>query len=527
MNTGSQWPVILQAIVMIMALAMTGCGASEPSASKGSAGAKGTEPADKLTGQARRIREPAVAGLFYPKDPVALSTMLDTLLAAAPAKDLPGIKAIICPHAGYQYSGRTAAAAYKLVAGRAYKTAIVLAPSHYAAFQGASVSAADVFRTPLGDVPVSAKGKELAKTRPFVLEPRCEVHRPPWYGQSSRPSPGPGEETPDTWEHSDEVQVPFLQKVLKNFEVLTIVMGDVDAEQAARGLNSVLDDQTLLVASSDLSHYHPYDEAIALDDRCVKSICSLDIPQMEKQEACGRSPILTVMHLAKLKGWKPVLLDQRNSGDATGEKSGGVVGYASIAFYAPAKEAYTREEKKYLMDLAKKTVKEVVTKGDYPQPEEKGLAPELTETKGCFVTLTMGGKLRGCIGHIVAVEPLYKAIMENAASAAIRDVRFSPVQTSELDKLEFEISILSVPQPLPFSSPEDLLQKLRPNRDGVVLQIGPRRSTFLPQVWAQIPDKVDFLNNLALKAGCAASDWRKAGTTVSTYQVESFKESEL
>ena len=528
MNATCQWPIILQAVAAMLVLAMTGCGANEPTPQQNPPAAKTSPPPERSSDKPRRVREPAVAGLFYPKDPVALSSLLDTLLEAAPAKRVSGVKALICPHAGYLYSGPTAAAAYKLLAGREFKTVIVLAPSHYAAFQGVSVSVADVFRTPLGDVPVARRvADELTKRKPFVPEPRCAVHRPPWSAQSSRPLPAPGEDTPDTWEHSDEVQVPFLQKVLKRFEMLTLVLGDVDPEAVARGLAAVLDDHTLIVASSDLSHYHPYDVAKELDGRCVKAICSLDIRQMEKQEACGKSPILTVMNLAKLKGWTAQLLDYRNSGDTSGDKAGGVVGYAAVALCAPEKAGYTREEKKFLMALAKKTVREMVTKGELAKVDEKGLSPKLTQTKACFVTLTKQGRLRGCIGHILPMDPLCQAIIENAASAATRDTRFSPVQADELDKLEFEISILTEPQPLPFGSPEELLQKLRPHQDGVVLQIGPRRSTFLPQVWAQLPDKVEFLNNLALKAGCAASDWRNPGTTVSTYQVESFKESEL
>ncbi|MCX6904389.1 MAG: AmmeMemoRadiSam system protein B, partial [Verrucomicrobia bacterium] len=250
-----------------------------------------------------RVREPAVAGLFYPKEKQALSGLLDSLLAAAPQNKLPRLRALVCPHAGYAYSGATAAAGYKLLVGSKFDTVILLAPSHYAAFRGASVSSADVFRTPLGDVPISEKAKDLARKPPFLLEAPCMVQRPPWSGQSSRPAPAKGEDTPDTWEHSDEVQVPFLQKTLGTFQLLPVVLGETDPAEVAQGLIPLCNDQTLLVASSDLSHYHPYNTAKELDARCVSAMTNLALEQMRGEEACGKGPILAIMNLAKLKGW--------------------------------------------------------------------------------------------------------------------------------------------------------------------------------------------------------------------------------
>ena len=154
------------------------------------------------------------------------------------------------------------------------------------------------------------------------------------------------------------------------------------------------------------------------------------------------------------------------------------------------------------------------------------MQPKLAEKKACFVTLTKAGALRGCIGHLTAMESLYQAVIDNARNAAVRDPRFAAVQPDEVDQLRIEISVLTEPQPLPFSSPEDLLSKLHPNEDGVLLHIGPRTATFLPQVWAQLPDKVQFLNHLAQKAGCEPSEWRGKDTQVSIYHVECFEEGE-
>jgi AmmeMemoRadiSam system protein A len=302
-----------------------------------------------------------------------------------------------------------------------------------------------------------------------------------------------------------------------------VVVGDADPEQIAKALAGILDDKTVVVASSDLSHYHPYDVAKGLDARCVEAICNLDIEAMKNQEACGKLPILTLMNVARQKGWKAQLLDARNSGDTSPEKAS-VVGYAAIAFYEPTPENYSAQERQFLLDLARKTLISVATNGSLPEVSAKEVSPKLAERKACFVTLTKDGALRGCIGHLPAMEALYQAVIENARNAAVRDPRFPPVRPDEVDQIKIEISVLTEPQPLAFSSPEDLLKKLHLNEDGVLLHIGPRTATFLPQVWAQIPDKVDFLNHLAQKAGCESSAWRGKDVSVSIYHVECFEE---
>jgi hypothetical protein len=372
--------------------------------------------------------------------------------------------------------------------------------------------------------------KQWAATPPFAIHPEAEVGTPGWASQSPvRPK---GAETPHTWEHSEEVMIPFLQTVLKDFRLVPVVLGRVDEAQLAKVIEPRLDAQTLVLASSDLSHYHPYEDAQKLDRSCVDAVCAMDFEAMAKQEACGKGPILTLMHLAKAKNWKPVLLNLRNSGDTSGEKARGVVGYAAVAFVeeGPEKEdakpqgQFTPDERQYLLKLARQTLTAEVTDQEKPKIDAEKLPAKLREQKGCFVTLTLGGELRGCIGHIFPTEPLYQAIMDNAVSAGTRDPRFPAVVEAELVQLHFEISVLTVPQELKFNSPEDLLAKLRTHVDGVVLRIGRRSSTFLPQVWEQLPKKEDFLGHLSRKAGCAEDAWRGEGVTVLTYQVEAFEE---
>ncbi len=217
------------------------------------------------------------------------------------------------------------------------------------------------------------------------------------------------------------------------------------------------------------------------------------------------------------------MLDYRNRGEGNGEKDR-VVGYTAVAFYAPGPQTLGVTERQFLLALARQTLRSVVTNGSLPEVAAKEVPPKLLEKKACFVTLTSNGALRGCIGHLMALEPLHQAVADNTRNAALRDPRFPPVQADELDQIRIEISVLTEPAPLPFSSPEDLLSKLHPNEDGVLLQMGPRTATFLPQVWAQIPDKAAFLDHLAQKAGCEPSAWRGKDVSVSVYHVECFEE---
>lgn len=182
------------------------------------------------------------------------------------------------------------------------------------------------------------------------------------------------------------------------------------------------------------------------------------------------------------------------------------------------------EEKKFLIGLAKRTLDEYLKDGSMPEVDEKELTQTLKKDYGCFVTLTLDGSLRGCIGYIQAIEPLYKAVIDNAVNAATRDPRFHPVKHEELKNVRIEISILSPLKELKFDSPEDLLNKLVPLRDGVVLKIGASSSTFLPQVWGGLPNKTDFLGQLSMKGGNPPDAWRGKAVEVDTYFADVFGE---
>ncbi len=483
-----------------------------------------------------KIREAAVAGLFYPAEREALAGEVRRLLAAAPALSLPPIRALVVPHAGYAFSGPTAAFAYRQLVGRDYRRVILLACSHYAVFEGAMIPAVEAFATPLGSLRLAPQAAELAKRPPFSANPPARVQRPAWSWQSPLKVP-PGEDDPHTWDHTIEVQLPFLQTVLPRAQIVPAMYGQIDPAAAAKEIGRFLDDATLIIVSSDLSHYHPDTAARALDQRCVQAMLALDSAAMNAQEACGQLAIMTLLEIARQRGWQGHLLDYRNSGNASGDKKS-VVGYASVAFTDAKGQptppgplsaedgtgVYAPEARRQILALARATIVAVAAGKPAPVRREEEFLPALRAKKGCFVTLTRKGDLRGCIGHLVPQEALWKAVMDNAQSAAFRDGRFPPVTKGEMKEIAIEISVLSEPQPLAFASPEDLVKKLRPGVDGVILRFGDRMATYLPQVWEHFSTADAFLSSLAQKAGCAGDAWRGAGVEAQIYQVESFHE---
>jgi AmmeMemoRadiSam system protein A len=239
---------------------------------------------------------------------------------------------------------------------------------------------------------------------------------------------------------------------------------------------------------------------------------------MKDPETSRRATLLVPFD--RLKGWAAQLLGTGHSGEADQETERAGSGRVPRAA-APLQAEFTEAERKYLLELARDTLARVLTERD--PPEVAPVDSRLAQKRACFVTLTKSGELRGCVGQILAQAPLYQAVMDNACGAALRDPRFPHVQAEEVSQLSIEISVLSQPDRLSFASPEDLLDQLHPLEDGVLLQINGRLATFLPQVWEQVPDKVEFLERLAQKAGCGASAWRSNDAAVSIYRVESFE----
>lgn len=255
------------------------------------------------------IRFPAVAGTFYPGDGDELARMVRLFIKQAKPALVKNLRALIVPHAGYVYSGPVAATGYKLLEKQKFSRVIGLGPSHYAAFVGAAEDASDGWQTPLGIVQTGRISK-FARSGAVNCFPQAHVP-----------------------EHSLEVQLPFLQSVLgADFIFYPVLTGEVYPSVLADALEPALGDDCLLLISSDLSHYFPYEEAVKRDGLTNRIIQSLDLKNAQLIDACGKTGIITAMHIAKTKKWGARLLDYRNSGDTAGPKSN-VVGYSAIAFY--------------------------------------------------------------------------------------------------------------------------------------------------------------------------------------------------
>jgi AmmeMemoRadiSam system protein B/AmmeMemoRadiSam system protein A len=432
--------------------------------------------------------------------------MIDGFLAKAAPAPLENVIALVAPHAGYVYSGPVAAYSYKLIKGRKFDRVVVIAPSHYQAFDFSSVYDGAAYTTPFGQVPVDrAFAAKLAKMSPLIRLSALG-HTP----------------SPDHPEHALEVQLPFLQRVIGQFQLVPIIMGDQSYE-ACRTLGVALaklvaGTNTLIVASSDLSHYHTYDEAESLDHKTLKAIGEYDYFDLSRNlerrvwEACGGGPIVATMIAAERLGANRAnVLHYANTGDVTGDHSR-VVGYGAVALVKAAGAARSEEaafslsaaEKSALLKIARQSVETSVRTGKQYECSTGGLET-LAQERGAFVTLTKKGQLRGCIGYVAPLKPLYLTVRDVAMFAALRDTRFRPVTASELADLQYEISVLS-----PLRRVTDI-QEIRIGQHGLLIHTADHEGLLLPQVASDEKwDRATFLEEVCYKAGLPAGAWRDA-----------------
>lgn len=468
----------------------------------------------------QNVRQPGVAGGFYPADPQALSAMIDDMLAhASPSTIKDQILAVVAPHAGYQYSGPVAAYTYAALKGRKFSRVVVIAPSHFEAFDFTSVYDGDAYATPLGTVPVDKVfAAQLAKMS-STIQLSSRGHLP----------------TKEGAEHALEVQLPWLQRVLGNFVLVPVVMGDQSFE-SSRALGVALakliqGTDTLIVASSDLSHYHPYDDAVKIDHKTLSALQEWDYLSMSQNfetrvwEACGGAPIVAAMIAAERMGANQALvLKYANSGDTTGDRSR-VVGYSADVFVkAPSAAAVEQpfslsgREKSELLALARKSVEYVVREKKVYEPGPSS-SESLNQERGAFVTLKKSGELRGCIGYTSAMKPLYLAVRDTATLAALRDPRFQPVSASEAPQLEYEISVLS-----PMRRVLDIRQ-IKVGQHGLLMRNGDHEGLLLPQVPVEERwDRQQFLEETCAKAGMRSGCWKAEDTDIFMFTAVVFGE---
>jgi AmmeMemoRadiSam system protein B/AmmeMemoRadiSam system protein A len=442
--------------------------------------------------------------MFYPAEALQLAHDVRQLLVEAhPHNLIP--KALIVPHAGYIYSGAIAATAYATLNQIAshVRRVVLLGPTHRVAVRGLALPDADAFATPLGIVQVDlAAAHAIAHLQQVTISAQSHAQ-----------------------EHSLEVQLPFLQTVLPDFKLLPLAVGMTSAEEVAEVLEILWGgDETLIVISSDLSHFLPYSTAQQVDNETVQSILKLHQP-IAHDRACGGTPISGLIVAARQHHLTPHLLDLRNSGDTAGSHDK-VVGYTAIAFTQDKNNTVKADDEHgpILLKLARSAITEKFGSPEKDMPKQNILQADWLQQPGAtFVTLTLHGQLRGCIGSLEAHRLLGEDVRNNAVAAAFHDPRFAPLIAEEFIEVVVEVSLLTPAQPMHFRDELDALTQLRPNVDGVVFEYDGYRSTFLPQVWDQLPQPRQFMAHLKRKAGLPDDFWAE-GVKLSRYTVEKWSE---
>jgi len=466
----------------------------------------------------RNVFTSTLAGRWYEADPQRLTAEIDGYLAHVDSSVPGNIQALILPHAGYQYSGQVAAYGVKHLAGKRFSRVIVMGPTHQLPMEDvASVPDATHYATPLGEVALDVDFINALKQHPGFRTIRG-AH--------------------DT-EHSVQIEVPLLQRVLGDFTLVPIVVGQLDAENSramARVLTGLLDPETLVVVSSDFTHYGRNFGYIPFRDDVLANLEKLDMGAwdfIEKKDLngfydyiartgatiCGRHPIGLLLAMLPADA-QAHLIKYDTSGNMMGDTSNSV-SYLSIAFTGtwkqgkavaaqpPQEAALTEQDRAQLLALARATLECAVRNRRMGTPEELGITitPGMERVMGAFVTLTEGGQLRGCIGDIFPRRPLYKAVMANAINAGLRDRRFQPVREEELPLLHYEISALTDPAPVP--SYNDIII----GRHGMVVEKGGRSAVYLPQVAPEQGwDLDETLTHLSQKAGLEPDAWREGAS---------------
>jgi len=474
-------------------------------------------------------RDARFAGQFYPADKQSLSVFIDEAMAAADplslrSSDLPAkVLGVVVPHAGYSFSGRVAAFAYKTISAD-YDLIVILGVGHTMRVRGAALLAKGYYETPLGRIPVDEKlAADLIKAS-SLFEDLPEAHAN---------------------EHSIEVQLPFLQRRLKkSFKILPAVLNTDNPEDLAaigRIIGKKLKGRkALLVVSTDLSHYPKHEDARLVDGALELALRTMDPGYFQLTNrvllsrgvpglatcACGEAALTAALSAVKeIAPTEFVALKYADSYDANPADSPAdrVVGYLAGAFVIkekadPYKMNFTKEQRQSLLAAARAAV----ARGFEPSGKMPALSSAgafLNLPAAVFVTLTEGGRLRGCVGTVEPRMPLFAAVDFAAESAAFHDSRFQPLKKPELEGVKVEISVLSRLEKITDA------KAIKPGEHGVVASRGGRSGLFLPQVWEQIPGKEDFLSELcSQKAGLERNCWQDKKTELYIFTVDSFKE---
>jgi AmmeMemoRadiSam system protein B/AmmeMemoRadiSam system protein A len=467
--------------------------------------------------ESSRVFVSPLAGAWYDADKEKLADEIDEYVAKATGERLDNVCALILPHAGYRYSGPTAAYAVRQVRGRSFKRVIVMGPSHRTRLENvASVPDFTHYATPLGRVPLDRPFiAELRKHRLFQNVPRAHED-----------------------EHSVQIELPLLQRALGDFPFVPIVVGELDrptVRRMAAVLRGLIDSQTLVVASSDFTHYGRNYGYVPFRDDVPDNLKKLDTGAFDligKKDVdglfdyidetgttvCGRYPIGVLLSMLPADA-RVHRLHYDTSGRMLGDYSNSV-SYGAFAVTGkwpvtqrvvpkPEASSLSPADKARLLKLARGTLTYVLENWRMPTPEQLNVevTPAMKQVSGVFVTLHKEGELRGCIGEIFPARPLYKGVIAQAINAGLNDRRFPRVKSSELGEIDFQISVLT--PPCPVTSVADIVV----GKHGVVLKKAGRSAVFLPQVAVeQNWDRETMLTHLAQKAGLPGDGWREGAS---------------
>ena len=443
-----------------------------------------------------------MAGSWYPASHANCAEMVMTCLEGARASPINNPKIIVAPHAGFIFSGEIAGSAFKSLTAvsRRIKRVVLVGPAHRVGFKGLATTSVDAWATPLGAVPVDWNGLESLMHLPgFVV-------RDAFFDR----------------EHSLEAHLPFLQRVLEDFTIVPVLVGEATMVQVRDALEAVWGGpETLISVSSDLSHFHDYETATGLDAETTRHVELLQYDKIGGQGACGYRPLWGALELARTNDLRVTHLDVRNSGDTKGGRDR-VVGYGAFAMEFASCARLLEVDRCQLLDAARFAIKFGIEHGRAPQARlGTGLSQSLTAIRASFVSLKVDGRLRGCIGTVIARQPLLLDVVANAYKAGFGDPRFERMTMEELDRLDIEISLLSFPRCMHFEDEADLVRQVRPDVDGLIMQDGNQRGLFLPSVWQGLPKAEEFVRHLKRKAGFEPDHWSDS-LRVFRYSSETF-----
>lgn len=448
-------------------------------------------------------RKAQYSGKFYDADPTALIHTLNKYFSLAKPASVPNVLAIVSPHAGYVFSGQTAASAFNQInTDKTYDNIFFIAPSHHFYGNGIALFNGGNYETPLGELPVNFELQtKLLQEYPELFYEHSEAHYK---------------------EHSLEVQLPFVQYRIKHYEhIVPLIVTTHNIEQIrkiAQVLQPYFNEQNLFVISTDWSHYPCHDDALMVDKETIDAVISKDIDKLLSllddtddidnlhTRMCGSNAVILLMLLAQSNEYQFHLIEYTNSSYSPYGDTDRVVGYAAIAVSKSNEQSFyfSENEKNELLIISRQTLENYLKNGDIPSFETN--FENLKKNYGAFVSLYHKEQLRGCLGKFTSNKPLYQTVQELTIASATKDFRFNPIEIDELADVKIEISVLSQLKKISDIS-EIILGK-----HGIYIKKGYHSGTFLPQVATKTGWSVEeFLGHCARdKAGIGWNGWKDA-----------------